>query len=156
MKKTLSLDDKYIDRVLTAMIVAGIRADQMEEAVPDLPGPSIAFAQFLYTTGNREEAVDRYLGALDLIEKREFKPSTRHYYLKIFQFFKKHKDLKNAMQVMERAEKNLPMDSKIKVMLGDLYFQQGILYKAFEKYDHALLLEPGNKRALKMIKKINP
>jgi len=48
------------------------------------------------------------------------------------------------------------MDAVIKVMLGDLYYQQGILYKAFDKYDHALLLEPGNKRALKMIKKINP
>jgi hypothetical protein len=56
---------------------------------------------------------------------------------------------------MERAEKALPMDALIKVVFGDLYYEQDILYKALEKYEHALLLDPVNKRALKMVKKIN-
>lgn len=164
MKKTLTLDDTFIDRVLTTMIVAGVSAYQMEDAIPDLPGPSIAFAQFLYDTGNVEEAVDRHLDALDLIEGQKFKPSlhvtqqlktTKKLFYKVYHFFKKHNDLKNAMQIMERAEKKLPMDASIKVTLGDLYYDQNISYKALEKYDHALLIDPANKRALKMIRKIN-
>jgi len=165
MKKTLTLDEKFFDRAVTAMIVSGIDSEKMEEAIPKMPGASIAFARFLYDTGDIEGAIDRYLDAIDLIENTKISTShdqknqdriTRSYFFKIYWFFKNHNDIKNAMAVMERAEKNLPMDAGIKVALGDLYYQQGILYKALEKYDHALLLEPGNKRALKMMKKINP
>jgi len=81
---------------------------------------------------------------------------TRSHFLKVYQFFIKHNDLKNAMQTIQRAEKTLPMDALIKVIFSDLYFQQDILYKALDKYEHALLLYPKNKKALKMIKKINP
>ncbi len=164
IKKALTLDEELIDRVLTAMIVNGITADEMEKAVPDIPEASIAFAHFLYDTGRVEKAVDRYLDTLDMIEKREVKPfrSSRHqnqitksYFLKIYGFFKKHNDLNNATHVIKRAEAKLPMDASIKVVFADLYYQQGIWYKALDKYEHALLLDPANQRALKMIKKIN-
>ena len=79
----------------------------------------------------------------------------RNYYYKIYNFFIKYNDLKNAMEAMERAEKSLPMNAGIKVTLGNLYYKQGILYKALDKFDHALLLDPSNKQALEMIKKIN-
>jgi len=162
MKQALSLDEKFIDRALTAMIVSGIDSEKIEQAIPDKPGPSIAFAQFLYDTGDVQAAIDRYLGSLDLIENQGFAyfqknpGKTRFYFFKIYQFFQKHNDLKNAMHTMERAEKALPMDVQIKIIFGDLYFQQDILYKALEKYEHALLIDPVNKKALKMIKKINP
>ncbi|MEN8210678.1 MAG: O-antigen ligase family protein [Thermodesulfobacteriota bacterium] len=164
IKKALILDEKLIDRVLTAMIVNGITEDEMEKAVPDIPAASIAFAQFLYDTGKFEKAVDRYLDTLDMIENMQVKQSlsgrhqnqiTRSYFLKIYWFFKKHNDLSNAMHVIKRAEAKLPGDASIKVVFADLYYQQGILYKALDKYDHALLLDPANKKALKMIKKIN-
>ncbi|MBU1342556.1 MAG: O-antigen ligase family protein [Proteobacteria bacterium] len=167
IKRALDLDEKYMDRALTAMIVSGIDAKSIELAIPDKPGPSIAFAGFLYDTGKTREAVDRYIASLDLIEKIKTTPASsqsqenqeriaRSHFFKVYWFFKKHNDLQNAMQTMEKAEKMFPMDAGIKVSLGDLYYQQGILYKALDKYDHALLLEPGNKTALKMIKKINP
>ena len=164
MKQALSLDDKFIERALTTMIVSGIDSEKIEQAIPDKPGPSIAFAQFLYDTGKIQEAIDRYIGSLDLIENRKIESYqyrhnqiniTRDHFFKIFRFFNKHNDLKNAMFTMERAEKALPMDALVKVVFGDLYYGQDILYKALEKYKHALLLDPVNKRALKMVKKIN-
>ena len=165
MKKALALDEKFIDRALTAMIVSGIDSEKIEQAIPDKPGPSIAFAQFLYDTGNIEAAIDRYIGSLDLIENRKIESFqykhnqmniTLSHFFKVYQFFIKHNDLKNAMQTMERAEKALPMDPRVKIVFGDLYYSLDILYKALEKYEHALLIDPGNKKALKMIKIINP
>jgi len=165
MKKALSLDEKFIDRALTAMIVSEIDPENIEQAIPDKPGPSIVFAQFLYDTGEIQAAIDRYIGSLDLIENRKIESFqykhnqnniTRSYFFKVYQFFLKHNDLKNAMMTMERAEKALPMDAQIKIVFGDLYYQQDILYKALEKYEHALLIDPGNKKAAQMIKKINP
>ncbi|MBC8439152.1 MAG: O-antigen ligase family protein [Deltaproteobacteria bacterium] len=164
MKKALALDEKFIDRALTAMIVSGIASEKITQAIPDKPGPSIAFAQFLYDTGEIQAAIDRYIGSLDLIENQKFKSFqdqqnqmriARSHFFKVYRFFQKHNDLKNAMHTMERAEKALPMDAQIKVVFGDLYYEQDILYKALEKYKHALLIDPINKKALKMIKKIN-
>ena len=165
MKKTLEMAPEYMERVLTAMIVAGIDSDTIEQAVPDTPGPTIEFARFLYDTGEFQKAVDRFLRAVDLIETMtfpEFMERSRadnirkSHFFSVFHFFKQYNDLKNAMQVMERAEKALPMDPGVKNALGDLYYRQGILFKALDKYDYALLLDPGNAHALKMIKTINP
>ncbi len=164
MKTVLDLDEKFIDRVLTIMIVKGIDSHQIETVIPKTPGPSIAYAQFLFDTGNTLEAIDRYIETIDLIETvqsdprkdlKDYERTIQSYYFKIYRFFIKYNDLKNAMHVMERAERKLPMDASIKVALGDLFYRQGISYKAAEKYDHALLLQPDNKRAFKMLKKIN-
>ncbi len=165
MKKVLELDDQFIDRVLTVMIINGIPFDQIQNAIPDTPGSSIAFADFLFESGQIEQAIDRYIATLDLIEKIEPTPGKdvkaarmkiRHYYLKIYYFFNSHKDFRNAMHVIERAEKRLPLDAKIKVASGDLFYRQGILFKAKEKYEQALYIDPKNQKALKMLSKINP
>ncbi|MCP4723073.1 MAG: hypothetical protein GY860_26775 [Desulfobacteraceae bacterium] len=153
MKKSLELDEKYADKVLTSMILAGLSYEEMEMAIPDLPGPFLCFAQFLYTTGKRDEATLRYMQALDLIENQE--PVRQWQFYKIYRFFIRQNNYKNATQVMERAEKVLPKDSAIKITLGDLYKQQGILYKAQEKYEQALYVDPKNKKALKKINQLN-
>jgi O-antigen ligase/tetratricopeptide (TPR) repeat protein len=153
LKKSLELDEKYADRVLTAMILAGLSYEEMETAIPDLPGPFLTFAQFLYTTGKREAAAIWYMKALDLAERQ--KPARHWQFYKIYQFFIRQNNYKNAMEVMERAERALPMNSAIKVTLGDLYRQQGILYKALEKYEQALYVDPKNKQALKKIEQVN-
>lgn len=165
LKTALEIDENYMDRVLTLMIVNGIEPDVIESAIPDTPGASIAFAKFLYDTGNTVEAIDKYMATLDLIEEliprygrdpKDYNREIQSYYFRIYSFFIKHRDIKNAMHVMETAEKKLPLSAHVKVTLGDLYFRQGILYKAIEKYDHALLIDPKNKRAAKMLSKINP
>ena len=153
MHKTLLLDEKYFSRVLTAMVASRINDTDMRHAIPDMPGPSIEYANFLSKTGSMKVAVRRYMDTLDLLENQ--KEPSRSHFLKIYKFFKNHNDIKNATDVIKRAEMKLPMDAGIKITLADLYYQQGIFYKALDKYDHALLLDPGNKNALRMIKKIN-
>ncbi|OQY52997.1 MAG: hypothetical protein B6230_01520 [Desulfobacteraceae bacterium 4572_89] len=153
MKQTLELDEKYADKVLTSMILSGLNYEEMAMAIPDLPGPVFAFSEFLYTTGKREEAAQRYLAALDLIEKQKDIKAWQFY--KIYQFFFRQNNIKNAMEVMNRAEKALPMNPGIKITLGDLYKRQGILYKAEEKYEQALYVDPENQKALKRIQNIN-
>ncbi len=165
MKKTLDMNGKFMERALTAMIIAGIESETIEQAIPEKPGPSIEFARFLFDTKKIEPAIDRFIKSLDLIERMKFTSFQtqtdqdrikKSHFFNIFQFFRSHNDLRNSMETMERAEKNLPMDPDVKIALGDLYYQQGIFYKALGKYDQALLLNPENPHALKMVKKINP
>ncbi len=165
LKKTLELDESYFSKAMTAMVVAGVSTSDMENTIPDLPGPAIEYAHFLAQTGDLSTAISNYMAALDTIDAtyknppasdRPLQNRIRYLYYKIFRFFIARNDIKNAMHVMERAEIKLPMDAAVKVSIGDLYLQQGIQYKALDKYQHALLLDPGNKKALHMIRKINP
>lgn len=165
MKKTLEMDGKFMERALTAMIVAGIESETIKQAIPDVAGPSIEFARFLFDTGEIDLSIDRFIKSLDLIEEMKFPfhqsqaeqdRIKKSHFFNVFRFFKSHNDIRNAIETMERAEKNLPMDPDVKIALGDLFYQQGILFKALDKYDHALLLKPGDPHALKMIRKINP
>ncbi len=152
MRTTLGLDEKYADKVMTSMILGGLKGDELQQAIPDLPGPFLAFADFLYTTGKRQEATQRYLQAMDLVERQV--PVKKWQFDKIYRFFVRQKDYKNAMEVMERAERALPRNGEIKIVLGDLYKLQGILYKAEEKYEQALYVEPGNQKALKRLEQV--
>lgn len=165
LKKTLMLNEKYFERVLTLMIVSGISDSDIEQTIPDDPGLSIQYAQYLSSIGLTGDATVKFMNTLDLIEAMSHQTvfnqklhidKVRYLYYDIYWFFYHRKDYKNALEVMLKAEATQPTHAGIKVTLADLYYQQGILYKALEKYDQALLLEPGNKRALSMIKKINP
>ena len=160
----LVLDAKLIERALTSMIIAGFDKDRIEKAIPDAPAPSLAFAKYLFNTGNIIESFDRYIETLDLIENQTFsrfktrkqqERKKRVQFLEIYQMFAKHGDMRNAMHVLRRAETHLPLNPVIKAVFGDFYYRQGILYKAKEKYDYALLLDPENQHALRMIQKIN-
>ncbi len=153
MRLTLELDEAYIDQVITTMVLAGLNDMEMEEVIPNLPSSSLAFAKFLFDTGKRERATQKYIEILDIIEDQ--KNINKWDYFKIYGFFMKYNNIKDALEVMERAERVLPMDALIKVKVGDLYRKQGILYKAKEKYEHALLIDPKNQEALRWLKELN-
>jgi Flp pilus assembly protein TadD len=59
------------------------------------------------------------------------------------------------MDVLQRASRILPKDARIRITLGDLYQQQGIFYKAEEKYEEALVVDPGNKQALQKLEQLS-
>jgi tetratricopeptide (TPR) repeat protein len=56
---------------------------------------------------------------------------------------------------MEQAEIAIPDHPGFKIALGDLYRRQGILFKAREKYEQALYIDPKNKKARQRLKKMD-
>ena len=153
MQNTLKLNEKYVDKVLSAMILSRVGQERMREAIPSRPGPMIAFAQFLYTIGKKQEAAQIHLSALNLLGEKDKTPRAWVYY-KIYWFFISQNDLKNAMAAMEKAEIAMPDNPGVRITMGDLYQREGILYKAREKYEQALYIDPKNKKARQRIRKL--
>lgn len=165
MEKALTIDETLIGSAITLMIRSGLNQDEIQGVIPKTPDAYIAYSQFLFDTGRNVEAIENYLSTLDLIEKQQFPMFVhpkdfgnikRSQFFKISGFFSRSNNPKYTLQVLNRAEKHLPMDALIKVALGDFYYKQGILYLARDKYDHALLLDPKNRHAANMLKKISP
>ncbi len=153
LRRAIELNKDTIRYALGTMAVAGFTIEEMRRAMPDLPAAAVAFGKFLDSAGEPEAAENSYRHALDLMAAgRGFRHSDIY---RIYRFFKNQGRTQAAMEVMQRAEALLPRDAGIKIMLGDLYKAQGIFYKAKAKYEAALLIEPGNERAIKRIKELS-
>jgi len=153
IKTAVQLDPELIDTALTAMAMNRIDFQEMEKAVPEIPGPYITWALFLYNSGARKLAKLKFLTAIDYIEKQE--KINRWEFYRIYKFFVKRGQLDEAIKVMQRAAENLPQYADIRITLGDLYRKTGIAYRAQQEYEHALIIDPGNKHAQKRLDKLN-
>ncbi len=145
LKQAVALRASAMDAVLTTLSVRGFSAEQAAGVVPDLPGAVIRYAAFLSELGKREAAAENYLRAMALMEQGV--AFERRDIYRVYQFFMKQDLTLDAMDVLRRAETLLPNDADIRIRLGDLYQREGIYYKAQEKYESALLIDPGNPKA---------
>ncbi|MEA1969535.1 MAG: tetratricopeptide repeat protein, partial [Thermodesulfobacteriota bacterium] len=152
IKQAVSLDTKLMDRALTNMAVLNVDYDKMQNAVPQIPGPALAYADFLYNSGKRKEAETNYLAALDYIEKEE--KISRWQYYRIYRFFLKRGKTKKALKVMQRAAAVLPFDPEIRIIMGDIYKKMGVTYRAEQEYEQALFIDSKNTKAKNRLKQI--
>jgi tetratricopeptide (TPR) repeat protein len=126
--------------------VNGFSKDDMRAALPDKAQPRLMFAEYLSAIGD-PLAADSYFNALDLAAK-ETKASAG-WFLKANRYFTMNKREEDSMRVLQLAVKTLPDDVGLRIRLGQLYEKTGIIYRAKEEYQQALLIDPSNKTALK-------
>lgn len=153
LKKTLELDSSYWDKVIRTLLASNVPDEKIRFAIPEKPASMFDYAEFLYLTGRERNAKKIYLEILDLLS-RQSAPEIRHFY-RIYHFFSRQHDWKNAVYVMEIAELSIPDVAEFKITLGDLYRRQGILFKAREKYEQAVFIDPENRTAYGRIKEMD-
>ncbi|MCK5312024.1 MAG: O-antigen ligase family protein [Desulfobacteraceae bacterium] len=153
LKKAIALDKDIISPVLTTMAAFNLSIEEMEQAIPKDPDTAIVFTDFLDQIGETEKAETRYLDILDSLATH--KNVNRKHIYKIYNFFMAQGNLFQATKVLKKGEILLPSNASIRIILGDLYQKQGILFKAKEKYEEALLLDPKNRRAKVRLDSLN-
>lgn len=146
IKKALSMDPGWTKEYLTLMIVNSINNKEMTVAMPELAGPHIVFADYLFKTGYDDLAGDEYRKAFDFINiEKEVSPS---YFFQASQYFISKKMYDDALAVMRKGVEALPDNMGIRLAFGDIYEKMGMAHKAVEAYEKALVIEPDNKEAL--------
>jgi Flp pilus assembly protein TadD len=60
----------------------------------------------------------------------------------------------DAINVMRKAGETLPDNAGVRITLAETYEKAGIPYRATEEYRKALLLDPGNRRAIEKLGEI--
>jgi Flp pilus assembly protein TadD len=148
----VELDRKIIQSALVTMALHRVSEADMRRAVPNVPEAMMTFADFLYSSGKPKEARSEYMETLAVIEKQDrINPS--HFY-RIYRFFKKDGDSKNALKVLVQAAELLPENPEIRISLGDIYRDMGIAYRAEEEYQQAVLLAPDSQKARQRLEKL--
>jgi tetratricopeptide (TPR) repeat protein len=126
-----------------------------EETAAVLPASVDAWMQygsFLEKMGNLEEAGYFLSHAFDFLEGESNIRTS--WFAHLYLFYTKQKEDEKALQVLRLGIAKIPDYAPFHIWLGDYYAKEGILYRAKEEYQQALLLEPKNESVRKKIEKI--
>ena len=107
---------------------------------------------FLEKMGNLEDAAYFWQHALDFLGNESIiQPG---WFSQLFNYHKKQKDDEKALEVLRLGIEKLPHYPRFHEWLGDYYATEGIVYRALEEYQQALLLEPLNEAIRQKIEKL--
>jgi Tfp pilus assembly protein PilF len=130
----------------------GLEGPEVLGAMPEKPGPRILLAKYFQRQGNDLLAEDAYRNAFGLLGVAG--SLDKLYYMRLLDYFFKKGEYDSALAVLRYAVEEHPADPDFRIRLGLLYEKMGITYRAEQEYEKALMLEPGNERALKRLKKL--
>ena len=100
----------------------------------------------LLTLYNRQEDYARVIGVLDRLEQRTGK--SEQLTMEKFRIYLQMENVESAFREMESLVEEYPMELNYKVMLGDVYRQNGKKDEAYAIYRDVLAQEPDNAMAM--------
>ncbi len=110
------------------------------------------YGRYLEKLGRIEESEYFRRNALDYIDKEV--EIYGGWYKQIYNFYMKHGKKDKAVEIIKMAAEKLPDKPFFHILLGDYYAQEGIVYRARDEYEQALLFDPGNEKIQKRLERL--
>ena len=115
---------------------------EMLNLLPDHIDTWIRVGTVLETMGEISESEFYRSRALELyIVEEEINP---HWFTQLIAFYRRHGRDNKALEIVRIAVEAVPGYARFRYWLGEHYQEQGILYRAEEEYQQAVILDPKN------------
>ncbi|MBA4372841.1 MAG: hypothetical protein C0402_08240 [Thermodesulfovibrio sp.] len=147
--KAISLEVGKTREYIALMVLHGLSDREIKLALPDLAGPHMDFADYLHSTQQEEMAGEEYLSSLSYIQNGK-EPGFSFFY-RAHKYYAEKKQFDKALSVMQKAVAALPEDAQIRLKTAQTYEEAGLVSRAVGEYKKVLILDPGNKSALKKL-----
>ncbi|MBU0943580.1 MAG: O-antigen ligase family protein [Proteobacteria bacterium] len=129
------------------LISSQFSRDELQHILPKRVSAWIQFGDFSEKLGRMKDAEYYRRHSLDFLKNEKIvKPE---YFNQLYRFYHKQKRTDEAVATLRVAIEWLPNHAPFHIYLGNFYKQQGILYRAKEEYEQALILEPDNEKIRK-------
>lgn len=145
LQRILGLKPERAGELLQSMSACGLRDEQMQLAISDIPAGWVGYGDFLLNQGKEAEAEESYVLAVRFAtgtKNSEILPFRR---LSVF-YSERHRP-QEALDIVLSGLQQFPDDPRLRQAAGTLYQKLGITYRAIEEYRRALLLDPNNELA---------
>ncbi len=116
--------------------------ETMVERFPDKQEPLYALIDIY----NRKQEYTKVIAVLDRMEQRIGK--NEQFTMEKARIYLQMDDKKNAFREIENLVAEYPMDMRYRVILGDMYLDNGKKQEAYDTYQKVLADEPGNPQAM--------
>ncbi|MFH2124029.1 MAG: O-antigen ligase family protein [Pseudomonadota bacterium] len=129
--------------------------EEVSSVLPKTAEAWIQFGKLAEDLGNLDDTLYYRSHALDFLQLQQKEESKPWYFLQLYSFLQKQQEQDKALDVLRRGIEYHPDHPPFHLLLGDYYVKQGILYRAKEEYEQALMLEPGNEKIRQRLEKLS-
>jgi Tfp pilus assembly protein PilF len=124
------------------LLLALFRVDflTMEQVLPERALSWLAFAEYLAALRQDVAAESAFRKAVSLATLED--PALKKPYWSFFSYLNSRKQAAEALALILAGIEKFPLDAGFRRQAGSLYERQGIIYRAIEEYQQAILLDP--------------
>ena len=153
MLQQIFADKPQLARKFMPVIIAySFNRQEITMILPESVDAWARFGRLAEKRGNLEDAEYYMTRAFGYLDRGEvIKP---WYFRQLYWFYYRQKKFDQALVVLREASERLPEYAQFHVYLGDYYHREGILYRAKEEYEQALLLEPADEKTRDKLEKL--
>lgn len=145
LRQAIGLEPGRTMDYITIMTLMDMDEGGILDNLPTTVYPHVIYARHLLGSG-RDEMAEKVLH-----RAMELAPDDEHlqpwHMIIIFNIYFKDERYNEALSVVRRAMEIMPRDVRLKVKAAMVYEELGIVFRAVEYYQDALILEPGNRFA---------
>ena len=152
LRDGLAQNQKLVTVVIPLLQRDSFTREETAAVLPASVDVWIQYGSFLEKMGNLEDAEYFRSHALNFLEGESKIESG--WFVQLYNFYKMQQEDAKALEVLRLGVEKLPDYAPFHIWLGDYYATGGIIYRAKEEYQQALLLEPKNEAVRKRIEKI--
>lgn len=151
LQRILGLKPERAGELLQSMSACGLRDEQMQLAISDIPAGWVGYGDFLLNRGAEAEAEESYVRAVRFATGKN---SVVLPFRRLSVFYSERARPQEALDIVLSGLQQFSDDPRLRQAAGTLYQKLGITYRAIEEYRRALLLDPNNELALLGLKEL--
>ncbi|MBU1564278.1 MAG: O-antigen ligase family protein [Proteobacteria bacterium] len=153
LREAIAVKPNLLKVVMPLLQSFSFTREELAAVLPDSVESWLQCGIFTEKTGTLEDAAYFWQHALDFLDKEStIQPG---WFSHLFNYYKKQKNEEKALEVLRLGIEKIPNYPRFHEWLGDYYAKEGIVYRALEEYQQALLLEPLNEALRRKIEKLS-
>jgi len=152
LRKRLITDPSHGTQLLPILQARQFTRQDIYDILPGRVETWISYGDFLEKMGDIEESAFFRAQALEYLDEED-QPRAQ-WFVQLINFYRRHDQPDKALGVIRQAIEIIPDYALFHNWLGDYYRAEGILYRAREEYEQAVVLEPKNDSYRRKLKKV--
>ena len=153
IRKGLVLNTRLVTAVIPLLQRFSFTREETAFVLPETVDAWIRYGAFSEKMGNIEDTRFFYDHAVDFLAgETRIEPG---WFFTLHGFYSAQKEDRIALEIIRLGIEKTPDYAPFHVLLGDYYAKEGIMYRAKEEYQQALLLEPKNESVRNKIDRIS-
>ena len=152
LRERLLVYPQLLGRVLPLIKLYSISRQEIEDILPPIAEAWLQYADIREDMGDFEDAAFSIDTALKYLNQ-EGQPQPQ-WYQQIINFYRAKGEELRALELLRQAVDRLPEHAPFHIQLGEYYEKEGIVYRAKEEYERALILDPANDSARSRLRRL--
>lgn len=152
LQEILADNPQFVQKFISAFHVYSFNRQEISSMLPESVDAWARLGRFAALQGNLDDAEFYMTRALDFLDRGEV--ILPWYFRQLYWLYYNQKKYDKALGVLREGSKRLPKYAQFHIYLGDYYRREGIIYRAKEEYEQALLLEPADEKTRKKLEEL--